>query len=651
MTADLRSTGAWTRDDWLAYADRLLDAAAAWSSPAGSLITPPGAEGGYGRAVDGLEGFARTFLLAGFRLAGARGEGLDELADRYARGITAGVDPSSPQRWVRVEERDQAKVEAASIALILDMTRPWIWDRLAPATQEQVVDYLAPVVGDETYPPTNWLWFRTVVETFLRSVGGPWSADDIATDLARHDSFLRADGWLSDGAERSYDHYSGWAMHLYPVLWSRMQGAADLAGDRTATDVSRLDRYLHDAIALIGSDGSPLLQGRSLIYRYAAAAPFWAGALAEVPSFSPGRLRYAAERIVGHFADHGVPGEDGLLTMGWHGEWRPLAQSYSGPGSPYWAVKGLLGVALPADHPVWTAPAEPLPIETHDDVRAVGSAGWLVSGTRRDGIVRVVNHGTDHGTEGVLVGDSPLYTRIGYSTATSPLLDERAWIEPLEQSVALVDERGRATHRAGMSLLGADAADGVGVAGSVWDAHWLTPDETQQRHGSGRTGTSETVGRLSTHSVVRGPWELRAIRVESLESGLEPDRLRLRVGGWPLCGADEAGTVLAPGFVEVRAGGLTSRMETVRGDGTAAVRVHEAANPLGHRSTVPVVELPVVVGDTVLVLLELGGSATGPSLSAGAQSDDDLRTLTVTWPDGVTTTSRLHDLRDSARQH
>jgi hypothetical protein len=51
---------------WLAaYADRLLAAVQPYASPTGSLITLPGRPGGYGTAVDGLEGFARTFLLPG----------------------------------------------------------------------------------------------------------------------------------------------------------------------------------------------------------------------------------------------------------------------------------------------------------------------------------------------------------------------------------------------------------------------------------------------------------------------------------------------------------------------------------------------------------------------------------------------------------
>jgi hypothetical protein len=638
---------------WTGFADRLLAGIGAHASPNHARFTPPGAEGGYGAAVDGLEGFARSFLLAGFRLVGDRGEELGDLADFYAEGIRAGVDPDAPDRWVRIDEHPQAKVEAASIALTLDLTRPWIWDRLDELTQHRVIDYLAPVVGDESYPRNNWVWFRVVVETFLRSVGGPWSPDDIAADLARHDSFAREGGWLSDGDERSFDHYSGWALQFYPVLWSRMRGAAELAGLRiggsTAGDIAALDRYLQDAVALIGADGSPLIQGRSLIYRFAVAAPFWVGALAEVPSTSLGRLRHAARRMVDHFADHGAPDADGLLSMGWHGEWRPLAQTYSGPASPYWASKGLLGVALPAEHPVWSAPDEALPIEQGDVLRAIAAPGWIVSGTHDDGIVRVINHGTDHSTPGpgvgVGVGDSPLYAQLGYSTATSPLLDEEAWTTPLEQAVTLVDAQGRATHRAGMILLGVrvDAGDGsegaVGVAGSVATVHLLDPDGNERRFGPGLEGVATPLARVEVQSLMRGPWEVRLVRVLALEAGVDAAALRIRVGGWAVSGPSVSRDAEGRG-ARAASGRLTTTLVPLLGDARADVVVRRDASPLGPESAVPTLEFGVRPGTWIAALVELRGvRASEPTASVDLLDG----VAAVRWPDGVLTTSRLFD--------
>lgn len=648
-----RLASGWTRDQWAALADSMLAAVRPFTSAGHARILLPGSPGGYGRDVDALEGFARTFLLAAYRIAGEHGHDPHGLAEWYAAGLRTGTDPDSPERWVRLEEHPQAKVEAASIALALDLTRPWIWDRLDPRTQELVVDYLVPAVGDDSYPQTNWVWFRIVVQTFLRSVGGPWSETDIREDLATHDTFRRPEGWLADGAERAYDHYVGWALHTYPTLWARMSGADELAAPRRDRDVADLDRFLLDAVRLVGADGSPLVQGRSLIYRFAAAAPFWVGALAGVPSTPPGILRRAAAQVVRHFVDHDAFDDDGLLTLGWHHAWPQLAQAYSGPGSPYWAVKGLLGLSLPDDHPVWTRPEEPLPIEERDFAFAIPAPAWVVSGTHRDGVVRVVNHGTDHGREGVLTGDSPLYARFGYSTATSPLLDDRAWLEPLDQSVALVDGDGRATHRTGMTVHGVAVEDGVGIAASSWDAHWLVPDRDQERHGSGLAGTAITVGRISVVSLARGVWELRLVSVDELAHGYTTAGLRLRLGGWAV--ADDApATNVDGGTASVTTESHTSQITSVLGDGTPEVVVRQDASPLRRVTAVPVLEAAVAVGEWVAVLIELSAAddlATHPV--AVDFTDHHPRSVTVTWPDGRTTTSTALPIRaaTAGRQH
>ncbi|MEP7765477.1 DUF2264 domain-containing protein [Sanguibacter sp. 25GB23B1] len=667
MSPDRAPITGWSRDRWASLADDMLAAVRPFASPGHAQVLLPGGPGGYGAAVDGLEGFARTFLLAGFRLAGERGHDPANLAEWFAAGIAAGTDPSSPDRWVRLEEHAQAKVEAASLALVLDLTRPWLWDRLDPQVQERVVDYLAAAVGDDTYPRINWVWFRLVVQTFLRSVGGPHSLDEMAADLATHDTFVRADGWLADGAERSYDHYAGWALHLYPTLWARMAGATDLAAARGDTDLQRLDRFLQDAVELVGADGSPLVQGRSLVYRFAAAAPYWVGAIAGVPSVSPGVLRRAASGVLGHFVDHGAPDADGLLTQGWHHAWPRLSQSYSGPGSPYWASKGMIGLALPADHPVWTATEEPLPLETADRLRIVRAPGWIVSGTRADGIVRVVNHGTDHATEGAQGGDSPLYARIGYSTATSPLLDDAAWRAPLDQSVVLLDADGNASHRTGMVVLGlaidgetADDPEGEGetapdarvaVAASRARAHWLAPDPDQQRHGSGLHGEATHAGTVTTVSLVRGAWEVRLVRVDDAD----PAATTLRVSGWPVAGDVEPTAVVDPARPDARVTGPRVRSVLVglpgpggSGPATAGTTTSADASPLGPAARTPWLAGPVLPGTWWAV----GVGLLGPDRDAAPQPDDTTQLqvdatgdhfshVHVTWPDGVRTRVRV----------
>lgn len=616
----------WTRAHWEALADRILLSARRHASASHARIAFPGAPGGYGPDVDALEGFARTFLAAGFRVAGENGRDPLNLMEWYAEGLAAGTDPDSPERWVRLDEHDQAKVEAASIALVLHLTRPWLWDRLTPRVRERVVDYLAPAIGAH-YPPINWIWFQIVVEQFLASVGGPFAREDIEAGLALTDGFARENGWYADGAERAYDHYVGWALHFYPIIWTEMAAGDPEADARRPVYLDRLERYLWDAVHLVGADGSPLVQGRSLTYRFAAAAQFWLGARAGVATPAPGLLRRAASGVARHFAAHGAPDEEGLLTLGWHGPWRPIAQSYSGPGSPYWAAKGFLGLSLPADHPVWTAAEEPLPVETHDFHLVVSSPGWLVSGTRADGVVRVTNHGTDHSRPGSTLTDSPLYARLGYSTATSPLLAGEHAEHPLDQSVVLLAASGEPSHRTGFETLAVDRLPTGTLAGaSRWQAHWVVPDGRSPDHGYGRAGRARLGAWIHTISIVRGAWEVRLVHVS--EAGEEQSVLR--VGGWPLPGTGEARGSTATVSDD------TTHSRVLGGGGLPAsgVTCAEDASPLAARVIVPWCATIGAVRPRTWydAAIFLGGREPGEPPAVCWDGSG----VVVTWPDGAT---------------
>ncbi|RBM07391.1 DUF2264 domain-containing protein [Streptomyces sp. PT12] len=628
----------WTRAHWAELADRMLAAVGPYRSPLGARVDLPGPPSRYGPASDGLEGFARTLLLAGFRVAGERGADPTGLLERYAAGLAAGTDPGSPEAWPRPDELGQAKVEAASLALILALTRPWLWDLLDDGVRERTVNWLSTVVG-QPYPPINWVWFRIVVESFLREVGGPWSAADIEEDLAVHASLRRTGGWLSDGAdERAFDHYTGWALHLYPLLWTR---TFDVVGSLCPPELAArwaddLARYLDDAVHLIGADGSPLLQGRSLIYRFAAAAPLWTAAFTGTGDLPPGLIRRAASGIVRHFADRGAPDAEGLLSLGWHHAWPGMRQAYSGPGSPYWAAKGVLGLALPADHPVWTAVEEPLPVERGDFARVIEAPGWLVSGRHGDGIVTVVNHGTDHARPGVTSTDAPLYARLGYSTATVPPLIGPAVDAPLDNAAVLVDGSGRATHRTGFATRHAGLAPGgVLLAASGGRAHWVDPaPDAGPDHGSGRQGAITPGPELAVASAVRGGVEVRLVRVGAAEHPTGP--LRLRLGGWPIASAERPGT--GPDALAHTAR-LRSALRPLLGFTDAGVTLERDTGPLGAWTAIPWLAadgVPAAGGlFAALVTLDGGGAPRGaaphgaaPTVSAGPDA------ATVTWPDG-----------------
>lgn len=499
--------------------------------------------------------------------------------------------------------------------------------------------WLGTVLGQD-YFPNNWVWFQIVVETFLRSVDGPWSPEDIDSALALHESLYRSGGWYADGPTRSYDHYNGWALHVYPLLWAELAGDFCPA-DRRQVWRERLARFLDDAVLLVGGDGSPLVQGRSLTYRFAAAAPFWMGAMTGASNLAPGLIRRVCSGMLGHFTSHGAPDGRGLLPLGWHHEWPAMAQSYSGPGSPYWASKGMFGLALPADHPVWTSVEEPLPVERGDVTAALAAPGWLVSGTRRDGLVRVVNHGTDRAVPGEPRSDAPLYARLGYSTATIPPLLGTAVASPPDNSVAIVDSSGNASHRTGFELLTC-AAD---VAVSRAHTHWVAVEEdTGPDHAAGRVGTVRPGPVVTIGSVVRGSVEVRAARVDS---AVPDGGALLEFSGWPVThGTQPVGqTAEGPLRAQVASDDLTSSLTGLAGFDTASVRRLDGASPLGEYTAVPVLRTSAVPspGQVFVAAVALyGGDAEAlPAVAVTARDGGHL--LEVRWPDGATTTLTLPD--------
>ncbi|MFI6679484.1 DUF2264 domain-containing protein [Kribbella sp. NPDC050470] len=573
----LSSRTGYTRGTWLAVADHLLDSLGPWFTPSGAQVRLPGRGSWSGADCDGLEGYARSFLLAAFRIAATEGD--DRLVERYTRGLIAGA----AGEWPRLTPCSQQMVEAAAIAVGLHESRAWLWDRLDGPDQQKVVDWLSGFVGSKTWD-NNWRLFQVVGEQFLASVGAPYSQDDIDSGLDRIEDWYVGDGWYTDGDGQNFDHYIGWAMHLYPGLWTRMAGTA--ADERLTVYRDRLRRFLEDAVHLVGADGAPVHQGRSLCYRMAAAAPYWMGMLLDASPLAPGQTRRVCSGMLRHFVDHGVPDERGLLSLGWHHHFLPVTQSYSGPGSPYWASKGFLGLLLPAEHPVWTDREEALPLDQDDQVRAMPAPGFLLQGTRHDGIVRLLNHGSDHAAPGE--GEPPAdhhYDRLAYSSRTGPELSA----DRIDNHVALVGPDGT-SQRGRIRRI---AVDGRRAA-SWWKAGaW----------------------RIEVASVVLGRVEVRCVLVDG------PGGVTIRHGGYAIADQHQQQATTAGTWAQtVRTDRLTSVVVGLNGYDEAGVRRGLDTNAFGPHSATPYLVRREHPGGPVLLVsaVVLSGDTVWPEALAEA---------------------------------
>ncbi|MFJ1797581.1 DUF2264 domain-containing protein [Streptomyces sp. NPDC088180] len=506
----------YTRAHWEAAADGMLEAAWKWATPGGARLDLPGPPSHSGVRSDGLEGYARTFLAAGFRVAGAGGKDPNGLLERYAEGLDAGTRTpgrDDAESWPLILDHDvqgQPMVESASVALGLRLTRPWLWDRLTPDVRDRAEHWLR---GALRHVPSgnNWYLFPYTVAGFLESVG----RGDAETARAREralellERWYRGDGWYADGDGRAFDHYNGWALHLYPLLDAHLSGDAR----ESARHGTRLREHLESLSLMFGGDGAPLYFGRSLTYRFAASAGVGLGAVTGHTPLAPGASRRVVSGALRYFLERGAVDGSGLLSLGWHGPHAATLQTYSGPASPYWASKAFVSLLAPAEHTLWSSPEEAAPSEGPDRVLSVPAAGFLVQSTRADGVVRLHNHGSDHvrPDEGESAADEdPHYARLAYSTVTGPTSAANTADNHLSVTVG-----GARSARRRIHPLGSGHGDGWG-----WAASWHLPVFP--------AGPSTVPGlRVESVIVARGCHELRVHRVVGA-----PDGARAELTGW-----------------------------------------------------------------------------------------------------------------------
>lgn len=210
--------------------------------------------------------------------------------------------------------------------------------------------------------------FRVLVNVGLKRVGASYSQNVIDETLLFIDTFYNAEDIPADGADgevQAYDYYAtSFAIPFYELLYSRLNPSdtarAEQALVRAAANANRVVHFF-------SQDGSAIPFGRSMTYRFACVAFFSAMAYAfdDPPApFTWSVLKGLVLRHIRWFAQQeSIFNRDGSLTIGWAYPQMFMSEQYNSPMSPYWAFKSLLVLALPKDHPFWTAEEEAIPTE------------------------------------------------------------------------------------------------------------------------------------------------------------------------------------------------------------------------------------------------------------------------------------------------
>lgn len=403
-----------TKSDFAALMHRFLDPLKPLYSAGGARLHLGDTGVTYDQNAIELEAFSRPlWALVPFWAGGGSDPEFEQL---YRRGLASGTDPDSPEYWGQCRDYDQCFVEMAAIACGLLTAPDKLWDPLTPAQQQNLAAWLAQI-NQHAIPECNWQFFRILVNLALKKVGMPYSPELLEDGLCKIDSYYSGDGWSTDGASVQKDYYIPWAIQYYGLLYSRF--AADTDPQRAALYRHRAELFAQQFVYWFDQNGAALPFGRSLGYRFAQnsfwAACIWAG-------LEPLPLPVMKGLIVRSFQwwlEQKIFDRDGILTIGYCYPQMYMAERYNAPGSPYWGMKSFVLLALPEDHPFWSAEAAPLP--ALDKLKPMPYANMLVQ--RRHGRVTAyaagVNEGHGHGQFPEKYAKFAYDTRFGFCASRS----------------------------------------------------------------------------------------------------------------------------------------------------------------------------------------------------------------------------------------
>lgn len=561
-----------SRDD-LARAVRDLHAPLRpWYSPGGARLRLGAASAHYANAAAEMEGFVRPLWGIAPLVAGGA-----DFADtsRYVRGLAHGMDREHPEYWGDVGPFDQRMVEMAGIATAMLLARETFWDPMPEAARERAARWLLSI-NDFAMPDNNWLFFRVLTNLALRHVGQEWSEGAVRAALDRMDSYYLGGGWYRDGQWGQRDYYVPMALHFYGLMVAEIAG--DLFPEHAARYRARAREFAQGFQHWFADDGAAIPFGRSMTYRFAQGA-FWAGCAFAGEEVLPwGRIKGLLLRHLRWWAERPICDRDGVLSVGYAYPDLLMSEGYNAPGSPYWALKSFIVLALPQDHPFWTAEEE-TPEALPKGVVLAPAAGFAMRRAPGDTVMLT---GGQNGHEHR--GRDAKYARFAYSSAFPVSVNSDA-TAPEHADRSAVD-CGLMLSRDGRVWLSRSEITEAGMDGGMAWGRWQ-PDE-----------------RLSVESWLafagRG-WHMRVHRVRSdvplwlAESGFSLDRTGEERPGFA------AGLLSERGRAVIRTSAATSAILDLAGDRTGEiVRAAPNTNLRFPRTLFPRLTGELPAGDSVI---------------------------------------------------
>ena len=296
----------------------------------------------------------------------------EQLKASYIKKISQGTDPESTFFWGEVENYDQYIVEMTAIVLTILLNQQNFWQLFTSKEQSNILRWISSTL-DLKIPKNNWTFFKVLIRVTLFKCTGILDREGLEAEKGLIDSMYVGNGWYIDGSPNQRDYYVAFAFHFYGLIYSVFMNDEDPKWAQDLRDRAKL--FAQDYIYYFDEEGEALPFGRSLIYRFAQGAFFSALVFADVEAIPWGQIKQILSAHMKKWLSHPIFTSDHRLSIGYHYENLVMAEGYNAPGSPYWSFKTFLLLAVPKEHPFWSAKPEAI---VKDPVRKVEQGKMLL---------------------------------------------------------------------------------------------------------------------------------------------------------------------------------------------------------------------------------------------------------------------------------
>ncbi|ANB15762.1 hypothetical protein AWJ20_3406 [Sugiyamaella lignohabitans] len=380
-----------------------------------------------------LEGFSRPLWgLVPF----VAGGGKFDHWDLIHKGITNGTDPEHPEYWGETVDLEQRLVEFASIGFALAYIPEQFYEPLSEKAKENFKKYLVSA-SYKRYPTTNWKWFHVLLTLGLKKIGADYDQSITERNLEDMEEYYLKDGWYGDGPDKqAIDYYNPWAFHFYGLMYSKLYPEDT---KRNAIYHERVKKFVNEFIHWFSDDGAALPFGRSLVYKWCCGSFWGALAFADQELLPWGVLKGLYLRHLRWWSKQPISrASSGLMSLGFSYPNAIVCERYNSPQSPYWGGKIFFPLALPADHPFWTAEELPIPRPQH---KALPVPGMVFSHYPKN-TVALVSGPYQNGSYVRFQGEK--YCKFAYSTryAFSVEVNDRNFVDATLDNMIAFSEDG-----------------------------------------------------------------------------------------------------------------------------------------------------------------------------------------------------------------